>query len=147
KQREVLYFHFPSFEKIKSLTGEISERIWERTLLSHDFLHFRVGRASIPASYEMSAQRSDTSNQEIADLFEKSEELVNHHETVKNAPLVIDVAEGAMGMIGEDSIVKKEIQQIVGQLCFSQSYHDIRMVAIFDEEAYNSWEWMKWLPP
>src|SRR5699024_3134316 len=61
KQREVLYFHLPSFEKIKYLTGEISDRIWERTLASHDFLHFRVGRASIPASYEMSAQRSDTS--------------------------------------------------------------------------------------
>ena len=146
KQREVLYFHLPSFEKIKYLTGEISDRIWERTLASHDFLHFRVGRASIPASYEMSAQRSDTSNQEIDDLFEKSEELVNHYETVKNAPLVIDLAEGAMGMIGKDSIVKKEIQQIVGQLSFSQSYHDIRMVAIFDEEEYKSWEWMKWLP-
>src|SRR5699024_3116731 len=36
--------------------------------------------------------------------------------------------------------------QIVGQLSFSQSYHDIRMVAIFEEEEYKSWEWMKWLP-
>lgn len=146
KQRDVLYFHFPSFEKIKYLTEEVSDRIWERTLTSHDFLHFRVGRASIPASYKMSSQRSDTSNQEIDDLFEKSQELVNYYENVKNAPLVINLAEGAMGMIGKDSIVKKEIQQIVGQLSFSQSYHDVRMIAIFDEEEYASWEWMKWLP-
>lgn len=146
KQREVLYFHFPSFERIKYLTGEISDRIWERTLMSHDFLHFRVGRASIPASYKMSTQRGDTANQEIDDLYEKSLELVNYYDKVKNAPLVINLADGAMGMIGKETIVKKEIQQIVGQLSFSQSYHDVRMVAIFDEAEYESWQWMKWLP-
>src|SRR5699024_6003927 len=64
---------------------------------------------------------------------------------VKDAPLVIDLAEGVMGMTVKDSIVKKEIQQIVGQLAFSHSYHDVRIVAIFDEEEYNHWEWMKWI--
>lgn len=145
-QREILYFHFPSFRHIKYLTNEISERIWERTLMSHDFLHFRIGRAAIPASYEMSTKRSDTSNIEIDELFEQSEQLSKYYEEVKDAPLVIDLAEGAMGMTGKDSIVKKEIQQVVGQLAFSQSYHDVRMVAIFDEEEYDNWEWMKWLP-
>src|SRR5690625_1502506 len=146
KQRDVLYFHFPSFRKMKYLTSQISDRIWERSLDSHDFLHFRIGRASVPASYRMTEQRGDTSNKEIDDLFEHSEQLVKYYEKVKDAPLVIDLAEGAMGMTGKDSIVKKEIQQIVGQLAFSQSYHDVRMVAIFDEEEYNHWEWMKWIP-
>ncbi|MFC4024361.1 type VII secretion protein EssC [Oceanobacillus longus] len=146
KQREVLYYHFPSFERVKYLTNEISERIWERTMVSNDFLHFRVGRATVPSSYQVSAQRTDMSNQEIDDLLEKSQELVAYYNHVKNVPLVIDLAEGSMGMVGKDSIVKKEIQQIVGQLSFSQSYHDIRFVAIFDEAEYKSWEWMKWLP-
>ena len=145
-QREILYFHFPSFRYIKYLTSEISERIWERTLLSHDFLHLRIGRASIPASYEMSVQRSDTSNTETDELFEQSEQLTKYYEKVKDAPLVINLAEGAMGMTGKDGIVKKEIQQVAGQLAFSHSYHDVRMVAIFDEEEYDAWEWMKWLP-
>src|SRR5690625_2684710 len=146
KQRDVLYFHFPSFRKMKYLTSQISDRIWERSLDSHDFLHFRIGRASVPASYRMTEQRGDTSNKEIDDLFENARRLVKYYEKVKDAPLVIDLAEGAMGMTGKDSIVKKEIQQIVGQLAFSQSYHDVRMVAIFDEEEYNHWEWMKWIP-
>ncbi|WP_121615666.1 type VII secretion protein EssC [Virgibacillus halodenitrificans] len=146
KQRDVLYYHFPSFERMKYLTNEISNRIWERTLVSNDFLQFRVGRASVPASFKVSAQRTDMSNQEIDDLLEKSQELVSHYKTIKNSPLVINLSEGSMGMIGKDSIVKKEIQQIVGQLSFSQSYHDVRFVAIFDEQEYASWEWMKWLP-
>ena len=146
KQREVLFYHFPSFQRMKYLTNEISERIWERTLTSGDFLHFRIGRATIPSSYDVSVQRKDTSNQEIDDLYEQSQELVTHYQQVKNVPRVIELSEGPMGMIGKDSIVKREIQQIVGQLSFFHSYHDIRFVAIFDEEEYESWEWMKWLP-
>lgn len=146
RQRDVLYFHFPSFQHIKYLTNHISERIWERSLMSHDFLHFRIGRAAVEASYDMSKQRADTSNKEIDDLFEQSEQLLKYYKTVKNAPFVINLAEGPMGMTGKESIVKKEIQQIVGQLAFSQSYHDVRMVAIFDGEEYSAWEWMKWMP-
>src|SRR5690625_7211778 len=51
-----------------------------------------------------------------------------------------------MGMICKSDIVKSENQQIVGQLSFSQSYHDVRFIAIFPEEDYSAWEWMKWLP-
>lgn len=146
KQRDVLYYHFPSFERMKYLTNEISERIFERTIRSEDFLQFRVGRANVPATYEVYAQRGDTSNQEIDDLFEESQQLVAHYKQVKNLPLTIDLSSGSMGMIGKYSIVKKEIQQIVGQICFAQSYHDVRFVAIFDEEEYESWKWMKYLP-
>lgn len=146
KQRSVLYFHFPSFERMKYFTSEISDRIWERNMMSNDFLEFRVGRATVPSSYTVSDQSKDMSNQEIDDLLLKSQELVAHYKEVKDVPLVINLSEGSMGMIGKDAIVKSEIQQIVGQLSFSQSYHDVRFIAIFSEEEYDSWEWMKWLP-
>ncbi|ASN06084.1 type VII secretion protein EssC [Virgibacillus necropolis] len=146
KQRDILYYHFPSFEKMKYLTAEVSNRIWERTMMSRDFLHYRIGRATVPSSYNVSVQSGDMSNQEIDDLLEKSQELVAHYKYVKNVPLTIDLSTGPTGLVGKDSIVKSEIQQIVGQLSFSQSYHDVRFVAIFDEEEYEYWEWMKWLP-
>src|SRR5690625_3727848 len=146
KQRNVLYFHFPSFEKMKYYTSEISDRIWERNMMSHDFLEFRVGRAIVPSSYTVSDQNKDMSNQEIDDLLLKSQELVGHYKEVKDVPLIINLSEGSMGMIGKSDIVKSEIQQIVGQLSFSQSYHDVRFIAIFPEEEYSAWEWMKWLP-
>lgn len=146
KQRQVLYYHYPSFERMKYLTAEVSERIWERTIMSNDFLRFRVGRASVPSSYEVSIQRSDMSNQEIDDLLEKSQDLVAYYKKVKNVPLTINLSIGSLGLIGKTSVVKKEMEQIIGQLSFSQSYHDVRFIAIFDEEDYQNWEWMKYLP-
>ncbi|WP_051359586.1 type VII secretion protein EssC [Paucisalibacillus globulus] len=146
KQQDVLYYHYPSFERMKYLTQSISDRIWERTRISNDFLQFRIGRATIPSSYDVSVSSVDMSNQEIDELLEKSQELVEHYKNVRNVPLVIDLYKGIMGMVGKHQVVKKEIHQLVGQLSFFQSYHDIRFVAIFHEEEYKSWEWMKWLP-
>src|SRR5690625_5982142 len=113
-------------------------------MMSHELLKFRDGRATIPSSYTVSDQNKDMSNQEIDDLLLKSQELVGHYKEVQDVPLVIDLADGAMGMIGKDDVVKREIQQIVGQLSFSQSYHDIRFIAVFSEQECKAWQWMKW---
>ena len=53
KQKKVLDYHFPAFEEMKQMTNELSSRIWERSLESHDFLEFRLGTGNVKASYEI----------------------------------------------------------------------------------------------
>ncbi|MCK1994972.1 type VII secretion protein EssC [Peribacillus muralis] len=146
KQRNVLFYHYPSFERMKQLTESISDRIWERTLESEDALHFKIGTATIPSSYEVSVNSNDMSNREIDDLLEQSQELVDVYKNLEDLPLSIDLSHGSMGLVGKESIVKRELQQLIGQLAFFHSYHDVRFVAIFPENDYREWEWMKWLP-
>lgn len=146
QQRKVLLYHYPSFEKMKHLTDQISDRIWERTTESEDFLHFRAGTASIPSSYEVKVSSSDMSNRDIDDLLEQSQELVDVYKRLDDLPLTIDLASGSMGLVGKETVVKRELQQMIGQLAFFHSYHDVRFVAIFPEKDYEEWEWMKWLP-
>ncbi|MFJ7832214.1 type VII secretion protein EssC [Peribacillus sp. NPDC097284] len=146
QQKKVLLYHYPSFEKMKQLTNQISDRIWERTMESEDFLHFRVGTASIPSSYEVKVNSSDMSNRDIDDLLEQSQELVDVYKSLDDLPLTIDLSSGSMGLVGKETVVKRELQQMIGQLSFFHSYHDVRFVAIFPEKDYEEWEWMKWLP-
>ncbi|MBM7694488.1 S-DNA-T family DNA segregation ATPase FtsK/SpoIIIE [Peribacillus deserti] len=146
EQTKVLNYHFPDFERMKYLTENISDRIWERSFESNDFLHVRAGRADVPSSYQVAASSSDVANREIDDLLEQSQEMVAVYKKVEAVPLPIDLSSGAIGFVGKDSIVKKELQQIVGQLAFLHSYHEIRFVAVFKKEEYKDWEWMKWLP-
>lgn len=146
KQRHVLFYHFPSFERMKYLTEQVSDRIWERTLDSDDFLQLRLGTGTVSSSYEISLSSGDMANREIDDLLEQSQLLEKVYKELENAPITVNLAEGAMGLIGKSSVVKREIHQLVGQLAFSHSYHDLRFVMIFDEEEYQDWEWMKWLP-
>ncbi|WP_027409952.1 type VII secretion protein EssC [Anoxybacteroides tepidamans] len=146
QQKNVLYYHFPSFESMKSLVAQISDRIWERTIESADFLHLRIGAADVPSTYEVSVSMGDLANREIDDLLEQAQQMARVYRTVKNVPLPIDLSSGAIGMVGKTSIVNHEIQQLVGQIAFFHSYHDVRFVAIFAEKDYKQWEWMKWLP-
>ncbi|MDQ0208509.1 type VII secretion protein EssC [Alkalicoccobacillus murimartini] len=146
KQREVLDYHYPSYEQLKYLTKHLSGRIWEKSLESEDFLHFRIGHAVIPSSYTISTNSSDFSNRDIDELLERSRELTDAYENIPNAPIEINFAAGMIGLIGKQSIVRREIKQILGQLAFFHSYHDVRFVAVFPEDEYENWQWLKWLP-
>lgn len=146
QQKKVLYFHFPSFERMKYLTDQISDRLWERSLESHDFLQFRLGTGKIPASYEISLHSGDMANREMDDLLEQSQMMEKVYREVQDVPIVANLSQGSIGLIGKASVVKNEIHQIIGQLAFFHSYHDFRMIFIFDEEEYSRWEWVKWLP-
>ncbi|KIL49080.1 type VII secretion protein EssC [Jeotgalibacillus campisalis] len=146
KQKEVLRFHYPDFEQMKYFTSHISDRIWERTLTSNDFLHLRLGIGDVPSSYQVSLSNADLSNREIDDLLEQAQQLEQHYKEVKDAPVIINLAEGAIGLIGKQSVMKDELHQLIGQLAFAHSYHDLRFVFISHEHEYKAWEWMKWLP-
>lgn len=146
QQKYAMGFHFPAFERMKYLTSEVSDRIWERTLTSKDFLQFRLGTGNMPASYTVMLNSNDMANRELDDLIEKSQHLEKLYKEVKDIPIVADFSVGPVGLIGKERVVKNEIHQIVGQLAFFHSYHDIRFVFIFDEKDYEEFEWMKWLP-
>ncbi|MDQ0273312.1 type VII secretion protein EssC [Cytobacillus purgationiresistens] len=146
KQRHVLNFHFPSFERMKYFTNEVSDRIWERTLESDDFLQFRLGIGTVPSSYEIALNSSDMANREMDDLVEQSQLLEKVYKEIDRVPVVANLSEGSIGLIGKERVVKSEIHQMIGQLSFFHSYHDLRFVFIFDEKEYRDWEWVKWLP-
>lgn len=146
RQQYILTYHYPSFEQMKYLTSEISGRIWEKTLVSDDFLHLRLGTGAVPSSYELSMSGGDMANRDVDDLMEQTQHMQKVYREVKNVPITFGLADGPTGLIGKPAIVKNELHQLVGQLAFSHSYHDLRFVFIFHEQEYENWEWMKWLP-
>lgn len=146
KQKDVLTFHFPSFERMKYLTEQLSDRLWERTLESPDFLQFRLGVGTVPASYKISSTSSDMANREMDELLEQSQQLERTYKYLENLPITANLSEGPIGLIGKNAVLKNEMHQLIGQLAFFHSYHDLRFVFIFDEQEYKEWEWMKSLP-
>ncbi len=146
KQKEVLDYHFPSFEQMKQLTNQLSGRIWEKTLDSHDFLEFRLGTGNVPASYDIKLSSGDLANREVDDLLEQAQRMETVYKEIPSAPITARISQGILGLVGKASIIKRELRQIVGQLAFSHSYHDTRFIYIFNNKDYADIEWMKWLP-
>lgn len=146
KQKDIMVFHYPTFEQMKYMTTHLSGRIWERTLESHDFLEFRLGTGSVPASYTISLSSGDLANREIDDLLELSQRMEEVYKEIPSAPITAGLSEGVLGLVGKESVIKRELHQIVGQLAFLHSYHDVRFISIFNHANYAEFEWMKWLP-
>ncbi|MFJ7825344.1 type VII secretion protein EssC [Psychrobacillus sp. NPDC096623] len=146
KQKKVLNYHFPAFEEMKQMTNELSSRIWERSIESHDFLEFRLGTGNVKASYEIKLSSGDLANREIDDLLEQAQRMEQVYKEIPSAPVTTNLSEGILGLTGKESVIKRELQQIIGQLAFSQSYHDTRFIYVFKDEDYPDVEWMKWLP-
>ncbi|BAQ10911.1 yuka protein [Bacillus sp. OxB-1] len=146
KQKDVLRFHFPSFEQMKHMTDRLSGRIWEKTLDSHDALEFRLGTGPVPSSYQISLSSGDLANRETDDLLAQSQKMESAFKEIAEAPITASLAKGAVGLIGKESILRNELNQLVGQLAFFHSYHDMRFIYIFKHADYPKVKWMKWLP-
>ncbi|GKV55015.1 ESX secretion system protein YukB [Sporosarcina sp. NCCP-2222] len=146
KQKDVLAFHFPSFEQMKHMTNQLSGRIWEKTLDSHDAFEFRLGTGSVPSSYGITMSTSELANRDTDDLLEQSRMMEEAFKEIQDAPITVGLASGMVGLIGKDSIIRKELNQILGQLAFFHSYHDVRFIYICKHADYSKVKWMKWLP-
>lgn len=146
KQRHVLDYHFPSFEENKYMAANLDRRIWEKTVGDDDYLYVRVGKSSIPSSFQIADPGGDLANRDRDELLEEGENLKEHYSYIHDAPLSLSLASGSIGYVGQLKTIQREVAQMIGQLTFFQSYHDLRFVAVFDEDQYPSWEWMKWLP-
>lgn len=146
KQQRMLDYHYPAFPALKQMTDGLSGRIWEKTRDNDDFLHFRLGTGRVKASYNLNLSSGDLANREVDDLIEQSKKMEEVFSELDNAPVTADLSKGIIGLFGKEDVIRKEIAQIVGQLSFFHSYHDVRFVYIFNDSKYDQVEWMKWLP-
>ncbi|MDF2910018.1 MAG: essC [Sporolactobacillus laevolacticus] len=146
KQRFVLRYQFPNSAKLKELANQLSPRIWERSREDDDFLDIRLGVTTLPPDYEIQGSEQDLSNRSFDALYREAKTILDHYREINDVPLTIRLLDGPLGLVGKHSIIRKAVQQMVLQLAFFHSYHDLRFVVLFDEEEYTEWAWLKWLP-
>src|SRR5699024_550791 len=145
EQRESLYYHYPDVETIRDKTLQVDARIYEKTMLHHDFLDFRTGLGDIDPSFDIEFNDEEFTQDED-ELMDMARDLYEQYQVVYNVPVVTTLQKGPVGFIGQRELVLEQLQQFVMQLALFHSYHDIQFVTIFPEEEKNKWNWMRWLP-
>jgi S-DNA-T family DNA segregation ATPase FtsK/SpoIIIE len=146
QQRFVLRYQFPDSGKLKELADQLSPRIWERSREDDDFLDLRLGITTLPPDYEIQGSEQDLSNRSFDALYREAKTILDHYRQIRDVPLTIRLLDGPLGLVGKHSIIRKAVQQMILQLAFFHSYHDLRFILLFDETEYSEWAWLKWLP-
>ncbi len=145
EQRHALEYHYPDVEEIEQMARKVDARTFEKTMFHHDFLQYRVGLGDRPISFELDFNEEEYS-QEDDDLIDLARELYTQHKEIKHVPITTSLTNCPVGYIGQRSLVLEQLEQLVMQLAFFHSYHELQFVTIFPEHEKEQWNWMRWLP-
>ncbi|SFD42635.1 DNA segregation ATPase FtsK/SpoIIIE, S-DNA-T family [Bacillus sp. 491mf] len=145
EQRHALDYHYPNIEQIRDMAVRVDSQVYEKTMLHHDFLTYRVGLGRVDSSFEIKFSEEEfTQNKD--ELVEAAKDLRSQYEGLKNVPVVTDLVNGPVGYIGQRKLVIEQLQMLVMQTALFHSYYDLQFITIFPEEEKASWDWMRWLP-
>lgn len=145
KQKEAMTFNSPSVSDISRLISEYSIRIYERAANDGDFLQVSLGRTTVRSSYQVSFEEKEFVSEEDP-LITEMKEVCGQFTHIPEMPCVIDLKKAHLALVGEKYRVHQELKNIIAQVCFLQSYHDVEMIMLCEEEDRKEFEWVNWEP-
>ena len=145
KQKEALEFTYPSISNIESMLLQYSDRIYERGFDDSDFLHISLGKSGMKSSYNISYSE-DIESLEEERLKDEAKSLYEKYSYIDDLPMVVDLKNANLGLVGEKPYVHKLIKSIITQLCFFHSYHDLEIIMFVDEEFEKEFEVFSYYP-
>jgi S-DNA-T family DNA segregation ATPase FtsK/SpoIIIE len=138
---------YPDHERLWGLVLS-KTNLWERRAADRDFLELRVGRGRVPHARGV---RLDISDDPLADregdLEDEAENVKTRWERVNDVPVTVDLR-GAriVSLVGAPREGRALARSLISQLAAFRAPNDLRVMAAYDGEAADDWDWMKWLP-
>src|SRR5918999_530540 len=138
---------FPDHEKLWA-TALARAGLWERRLTDGDFLELRVGRGRVPHSRPV---RLDFGDDPLAerelDLEDEASTVRRRWEYVNDVPVTVDLHDArVVTVVGAPEAARALSRSLVSQLAVFRAPDDLRVLASYEPDAAEEWEWIKWLP-
>jgi len=144
-QRESLLYHYLSPKEIEQEILSYSSRIYERSANDGDFLTLSLGYGSMPTSFKLKHE-ADADNEDKDPLIDEMKELGASYKDIPAMPMVVDLKNAHLGLVSDKTYIHRQLAAIMTQLCFYQSYHDIEIITLLEEEHRPNFEWLRWYP-
>jgi len=145
--RESLLYHNLSPKEIEQEILSYSSRIYERAANDSDFLTMSLGYGTLPTSFNVKYEAEGAADDINKDpLVDEMKELGSSYKSIPDMPMVIDLKQAHLGLVGEKVYIHRQLSAIMAQLCFYQSYHDIEVIILVEEEHRANFEWTRWYP-
>ncbi|MCM1497817.1 MAG: type VII secretion protein EssC [Clostridium sp.] len=142
---EAYSYNYPGILEISHMIQQRSSRIYERNFNDEDFLQVVIGTNKKPLSFPIEIEYDELAIEKDPLVLE-AKDIKEEMDHISKRPVVIDLKKAHLGIVGEKQNVHEQLKLIVSQLTFSQSYHDIEIVAVFDAKYNKDFQWMRWYP-
>ena len=147
KQKNILFENYVSPEECAQIILNKDARLWERKIDDYDFLTVRLGLGDVPVDMEIQYPEEQFSMDDD-NLIEILNNIVKNSKTIKDAPIVISLVEKNVSAIiaQENEKVERFIKSLIIQLVAFQSYEDLKLVFLLNEDEGENLEFVKMLP-
>lgn len=145
EEEKAYQYNFPSIEDIEKMIKNYSSRIYERSAEDDDFLEISLGKCRERTSFSVH-YRDDELKMEEDPLEIKAKQLSEKFAYIDNKAVTVSLKNAHLGLVGEKEILLEQLQLIVAQLTFQQSYHDLQVVLIHNKKYNEAFRWMRWYP-
>ena len=144
KEKEAYEYNYPSVSEIRNMIEEYSPRIYERNYNDEDFLKVSLGVEKTHPQLQIQLKLDELKTK--PDILEDEAKAIQKEFSVIEKPVVIDLKKAHLGLVGEKSVIHEQIKALICQLTFFHSYHDLEIIAIYDEAYQEDFQWMRWYP-
>lgn len=145
QELEAMTYNYPSIIDIQQMVNHYSSRIYERSSNDDDFLTVSLGNSKSKASFAITTSYDELST-EKDELEMEAKEIKDLYAYIDNKPVAIDLKRAHLGLVGEKENIHEQLKLIVAQLTTLQSYHDLQIITIYEEQYKEDFAWMRWYP-
>ena len=146
EEKEAYEYISPSLNSIAHMVDTGSSRLYERNVTDDDFLQLTVGYYSDSTSLEIAYRGGNDINLEKDELVDDAKKIVEEYKSVDYIPELINLKNTHLGLVGSKENVHEQIKNILHQITFFHSYHDVEIVLIHDEKDKSEFDYVRWYP-
>ena len=144
-ETRALAYHYPTIKNLAELVSIYSSRIYEKDRVDEDFLHIGMGLTRDKSSLQITLK--DNEIEVVKDeRVEEIKQLKQKYSYLKAKPMVIDMKTSHVGLVGDGEEIHEQIKQMIAQITFFHSYHDIEIIMLYSERFKEAFDYVKWYP-
>lgn len=144
REKEAYEYNYPSISEIEKMITEYHSRIYERNYHDEDFLKVSLGSERTHTKLQIQLKLDELKAK--ADILEDEAKAIQKEFSVIEKPVVVDLKNAHLGLVGEKSVIHEQLKALISQLTFFHSYHDLEIIVIYDEAYQEDFQWMRWYP-
>ena len=143
-EQEVYAYRYPGIGELGRMVRECDSRIYERIPSDEDFLDVALGH--YPGQPFFLIEGKEPSWDAGKDRLAEAAKDIREKYSVIDQPRVASLKRAHLGLVGEKEFLHRQMKILAVQTACFQSYHDLRMIVIYDEGYEDEFRWMRWLP-
>lgn len=140
-----LDYHYPTMEYIENQVKAYSSRIYEKDITDDDFLEISVGSAKSRSCIDITLNTQELEVEKSQQL-EEAKWIKEVYQFIDNKPMRINLKNSHVGLIGDKEDIHEQIKQILTQVTFFHSYHDVEIIMIYNESYKETFDYTRWYP-